>query len=233
MQRKKMVLNIAYDLKNSSTLRNKYAVFFYCALVFLCARTTEASLVEVDFYGSGDKLLTYDTLTGNYWLDLTATLNTSYDVMQMKLSEGGQLYGFRYATTFDIDQLQRSAGIPEGLFFSVNNINNQRVEDLIDMVGITHERATSVYAYGITSDPFLPTTGLNDRVGRGFGVTAGESALQFIISDTTSSPTTGSWLITDSPTPVPLPSALILFCGGVALITLVGRKKKVNSEHSA
>ncbi len=80
-------------------------------VTLLVCNAAGASLVEVDLYTSGDSLLTKDTDTGLYWLDLTETTSISYNDMITELGPGGLFDGYRYANAADIDQLQLSAGL--------------------------------------------------------------------------------------------------------------------------
>ena len=193
----------------------------YLLLVtLLFCSSAQASLLEFDLFSAGDRLITRDTDTGLDWLDLTETIDFSYDEMLMELGDGGLFAGFRYATTTDIDRLQQSAELSSGLFFTITPSIYQRVADLIDMVGVTNFDSDTGYkaAYGITSDPFLPTSTIDDRIFRGFSLTAGASASQGVIPDNLSSPFIGSWLIRDTPTAVPLPSTIFLFVSGIAIL---------------
>ncbi len=191
-----------------------YKTFYALLLALVFQSIANASLIEIDLYSYGDKLITRDTDTGLDWLDLTSTLNISYDDMQTKISSGGEFEDFRYATTADIDRLQQSAGLPAELFFTSSSIYRQRVTDLIYKIGETKPSTDGIFTYGLTGDPFLPTTYIQDRIFRGFTITLGTSAIQGIIDDDSASISTGSWLIRNSPSPVPLPNALLLFISG-------------------
>jgi hypothetical protein len=195
-------------------------------VALLCCNGAHASLIEIDLFGAGDKLITRDTITGLDWLDLTQTIGYSYDDMLVELGVGGMFEGFRYATTVDVDGLQQAAGLSAGLFYTASSIIRSRVESLMDMVGVTELEASTGYkhAYGITSDPFDPTTTIDDRIIRSFSLTGGASAAQGIIGDNVSSSTIGNWLIRTTPTAVPLPGAIYLFMSGIAMF--VGWRKK-------
>jgi hypothetical protein len=155
-----------------------------------------AYLVEEDLFTSGDGLITYDTDTGLYWLDLTLTTNLSYNEVLNEISEGGSLEGFWYATTADIDTLQVSAGLPSGLFFYSLPIYVDYMNQLLSLVGLTDP--STVLSAGITSDPFEPTTTIDDRIVRYFTARLAAEAAQGVIGDNIASSTTGSWLITDT-----------------------------------
>ncbi|MEW8000470.1 MAG: PEP-CTERM sorting domain-containing protein [Candidatus Thiodiazotropha endolucinida] len=198
-----------------------------CLFLFLIyfSSVAKGSLVEVDYLTSGDKLLTKDLNTGLYWLDLNQTTNISYQDMLFSLEPGGLFDGFRYASVADVNQLQESAGLFSGLFFTANPYYRQRIEDLISKVGITRENSGSLYSNGITKDPFTPTTNTNtnDRILRGFSLTLGSSAYQGVVADGIASESIGSWLVRDTITTVPVPGSILLFLSGLSLLMI--RKK--------
>lgn len=182
-----------------------------------------ASLLEVDYLSAGDKLLTRDTVSNLEWLDLTRTLDISYTDMLAQLGPGGLYEGFRYATVADIDNLQVNAGLRPGLFLSTSPVEVNITVDLLDKLGITRlpNSSGSYGSWGITGTPFAPTTTIDDRIMRDFRISfagVGMSTNQGVISDIGSSQETGSWLIRETPSPVPLPGGLILFISGVALV---------------
>ena len=79
--------------------------------LLLTPGTSEADLLEIDLYTSGDKLITRDTGTGLDWLDLTATQGRS--VNEVLADFGGFVSaGFRYATPVEVEALFTSASIP-------------------------------------------------------------------------------------------------------------------------
>jgi hypothetical protein len=117
-----------------------------------------------------------------------------------------------------VDQLQHSAGLASGLFTSASSIQRQKVNDLIEMVGVTRNDGGRLFSDGITMDPFSPTSTIDDRIIRGFSLTLGSSAHQGVIGDSIASPSVGSWLVRDTLTTVPIPSSLILFASAAGLM---------------
>lgn len=179
------------------------------AALFLIATTgsANAELLAVDLFTQGDGLLTYDTGTGLYWLDLTVTVNMSYNDVLNELNEGGSLEGFRYATTADIDTLQVSAGLFPGLYFetTVFPFYLDKMSQLINLVGITDSNGTRKYSSGITSDPFAPNTPY-DRIFRYLRVDdIVYQAAQGVVDDDLASSTMGNWLVTDTRPILPAP----------------------------
>lgn len=85
-------------------------------LVSACA---SAELKSVDFLSRGDGLITHDTLSGLYWLDLpftstgpAANPELSYlSVQQKTQSIGNPLFGFTHATIEQVNELFTNAGL--------------------------------------------------------------------------------------------------------------------------
>ena len=61
------------------------------AIVLPFSNFSSATLIELDLYHPGDKLITSDTDTGLYWLDLVVTQNLSYNDALIQVSLGGSL----------------------------------------------------------------------------------------------------------------------------------------------
>ncbi len=193
-------------------------------LQFMWTSSVTATLISVDLYSSHDGLITRDTDTGLEWLDLTSTVNYSYNDMLTELGSGGAFEGFRYATVADIDNLQLSAGLPSGLFSSASTyFYRTEFATLMDLVGITNSTSTYEYSYGLTGDPFEPSTLTDDRIMRGFAMSAfAVRAQQGVVGDSIASASIGSWLIRDTVS-VPEPTSLVLLLFGLMGLGLVKR----------
>lgn len=78
-----------------------------------------AELVSQDFLTVGDGLITYDTVSGLYWLDLSYTSTGpnknpehSYNAIKAKtLDVNSELFGFRHATYTEVQTLYTNAGM--------------------------------------------------------------------------------------------------------------------------
>ena len=67
------------------------------SFVMLASTTSNATLMNADYLSSGDGLAVHDDLTGKTWLDLTVTLNTAYNDVDID--------GYRYATNAEVVNL--------------------------------------------------------------------------------------------------------------------------------
>lgn len=87
-------------------LARKITVTFFMAML-LCmgGGTAYASLVEVDLNSPGDALLTYNTTTGLYWLDLTSTANLSYNDVINGVGNTWIAEGWRIAIEDEVNDL--------------------------------------------------------------------------------------------------------------------------------
>ncbi len=75
--------------------------------VFAHSNAAFASLTKADL-NANDQLLTLDSVTDLYWLNLTVTMNSSVSSIESQYTP----LGFRFATLEDIAQLYTDAGIP-------------------------------------------------------------------------------------------------------------------------
>ena len=114
---------------------------------------SEATLTSKDLATPGDGQLTYDSLTGLSWLDLTNTIGYSYDTVLACTGQYTTALGFRYATGSEVAQLLVDAGITEGQSTSwdITNINNTR--NLIYLLGVTYTDGHTFLANGYLADP--------------------------------------------------------------------------------
>lgn len=91
---------------------NFLAILFSCFSLSL-SESTHAELIGVDLFTSGDSLLTRDTDTNLEWLDLSQTLNLSYDRIEADV-EGWKSPGFQHASRDDVCALMNHAGLNLG-----------------------------------------------------------------------------------------------------------------------
>ena len=166
-------------------------------LVFIS--TANAALIETDLVpGSGDGLLTLDTDTNLEWLDLTETINLSFNEISGGAGGYTTILGFRYATHEEVTALYLTAGVTEfGLVQLPSNI--PAAEQLLDLMGcITVCSGTLFGANGLTSTSFAPNTHsnpffqLDTAVGARFWIEPNG------VTDDSSSPFQGNYLVREA-----------------------------------
>lgn len=91
-------------------------------------------------------LVTYDTETGLSWLDATETRDMNYREVVAEMGVGGRLFGWRHATTHELDQLLYHFGLvpvtancEHGVAFCTwGGVSDEELlEDIITMLGDT------------------------------------------------------------------------------------------------
>ena len=194
-------------------------------LVSVSRLATQAALVEADWKTAGDKLLLQDAATGLEWLDLTETLAQSFEQVSAELGPGDSFEGFSTASTADVEVLFMNAGIPD--------IGAQTVANYLPIRLFQFQHGITFTSFGISTNAGITNTqriDLDGRLGRDIAFTQqrldvapqlGLAVLsdQDVVPLNTSSFFAGVWLYR-SITPVPAPSAMLLF--GSGLIGMVG-----------
>ncbi|MEW8276540.1 MAG: PEP-CTERM sorting domain-containing protein [Candidatus Thiodiazotropha sp.] len=84
-------------------------------LLFLPVSPVNAKLIEADWdrYAYDNNLLTYDTDTGLYWLDLSVTTGLSYNFVEDLISDG-TLGEFTHASISQLREFHTNAGLDFG-----------------------------------------------------------------------------------------------------------------------
>lgn len=181
--------------------------------------TSSAELMQRDFITANDGLLTYDTETNLEWLDVTQTINMSFnDVMQL-LGPNGSLTGFRYATGSEVTALLTFAGISstQGAFTSTGEANNVRA--LIKLLGQTGFPDQG-FPGPATRVIYGDAMGVGAHARANFGVRDSDEFTTVAIGvnlfgpmsmpDDESHPTYASFLVRVAPVPEPSSFALML-----------------------
>lgn len=185
-----------------------------------------ALLSSVDFIaGTNDGLLTYDSQTNLQWLDVTQTVNQSFDDVRT-----GQWFkqGFRYATKSELQTLFKNAATPDD-----GKTHYFETKALIDLLG-----ATLIAGDRYTTSGFIGTDYLGNDInlqshpiGLTFSAQLGKLDFFPYIGQahfkgghpfSNESGEWGSYLIRIAP--VPEPSSALLFMAGLAAITLRSKK---------
>jgi hypothetical protein len=101
-------------------LMNNSLKVISCFTLLACS-SANAELISKDWLAKGDGLLTYDTETKLYWLDVNYTnsgndvdvaAENNFDAIQSRLLDPGDpLHAFRHATVLEVNELFQNAGL--------------------------------------------------------------------------------------------------------------------------
>lgn len=225
-----------------------------CICLTAISLNVSAALVNADWKNAGDNLITRDTASGLEWLDLTQTVDLSYDSVTGLLGTGAMFSGFRYASNAEVVQLFQSFNLDIGDYynpFTSIHALDPRVDKVIDMlgdtlaqfdqsgysstvrmsIGLTAEtRSTNIYGeenkyvIGIYEETNFPSYITEPY----YNIYGHYSTLRTFESD----PISGSYLVRSSSgsggggSVVPVPAAAWLFASGLLGLIGVARRKK-------
>jgi hypothetical protein len=185
-------------------------------MAYLLPNVTHAALISIDDANYGINSLTFDTDTNLEWLDITLTINRSYNEIKKELGIGGEYEGFRYASQSEIETLWANEGI-----FDYSNTyvseNYEPIKGLIPYLGATASSDITAFTIGIyeglTLGGYQRTASLQYRDD----IFAGKANLTFNgVTQDFKGTSHGSYLLRT--VSVPLPPTLILFIIGLFLI---------------
>lgn len=140
-------------MKNNLFLKQVVAVT--ALLPCLMSGQANAALTSRDLViGSGDGLLTYDDQTNFEWLDVTQTLNMSFNQVVGELSTSGAFAGFNLASDANLQALFASGG-----WSGASNVNYSNDPDrfneasvIVSLLGRTTINYSVNSTYGMVSD---------------------------------------------------------------------------------
>ena len=192
-----------------------------------------------------DGVYTYDPSTHLDWLDVTQTLNLSYNDVLNNVGTSYVAEGWHYATANDLVTFYTDAGLPMGgqrdMFRTSQDadFNNVAIAmlNLYNLIGIADSGVTAVDQWYQTEGFFGPLD-VSGKPGQGGlaldlrtdDIDSGLSAIidAGILDADTRSTGFGSWLIRNDPNVAvtPLPGALVLFASALTLMTVVARRRR-------
>jgi hypothetical protein len=110
-----------------------------CSVLLAVSSAASADIVVTDQFTTGDNLAVQDTVSGFRWMRLTSTTGLSVAQMQARMAAGGDLQGFAYASTEQINNLFISAGAAYtyGYFFDTPE-NRTACAKLLNVMGTTY-----------------------------------------------------------------------------------------------
>ena len=194
----------------------------------LSVSTASAALVGVDLLTSGDQLITRDTVNGFDWLDVTETLNLSYDDVINGVGNTWVSGGWRHATTSEVSDFFLETGWDgTSTGYGDSSVKRDQAAFLQNLWGVTFQTDDfDFYTFAITNS--IALNGI-DRFGamllsetdREYGQLRPEynqyreySRFSYV----------GHALVRVSA--VPLPAALPLLGGALSLLGFFGWRRK-------
>jgi hypothetical protein len=116
--------------------------------------TEPAALISLNYKVRGDGLITRDKISQLDWLDVTQTVNQTYDQVRT-----GPYYaaGFRHATKEELQTLFVHAGTPDD-GFDITNTYPTETQALAQLLGVTQQTETGLAVYGFTGTDFFGNT---------------------------------------------------------------------------
>jgi hypothetical protein len=219
---------------------------FAVSAIALASMSANAELVQTDWKVAGDSLATLDDESGLEWLDVSETLNRSYNSVAESLD--GEYAGWRLPTQNEVVELfahafpgygnnitgYYSSGTRynelhkfEALFGYAATGNQRRIHSLYEKNGQLVYAGTYSYNYGNN----IKLQGTDESVNRDWHLTGTSAAFNtFLVSDggtTISSINDPSLNINNANAPinnVPLPATAALL--GLGLLGFSARRKK-------
>lgn len=216
--------------------------FIFAAYALVASTSVQASLQSVDWQTTNDGLLTHDTQSGLYWLDLPTTERISvtrggYTQDQIRIRLNTDLVGFRYASVDEVNALFTHAGITlnnDGVYHPLD----QSISDLIDLLGPTSVSGDTKRALGVTDSvchscqsdtrywvPSLSVDGSRSNASLNQLQIRRDSVATIGGSATTEY---GHFLVRQNVSQVPIPHSLWLF--GSALLGCISLNRKLQSS---
>ncbi len=197
----------------------KIRLFAVTMGLLISASLTEAALIDNGGF-------TTDTVTGLDWLDIYHTDGNTYNQALAKISAGGSLVGWRFATSAEFDGLINAAvGSPYTQVGNDPAIYSEMVA-LINLFGSTFddvvEGPVGSYAYGYVdsselSDANVLMFGYSTMGGIEEGIVESESGYNFDRSKKSSSSQIGAFLVRATSVPDTGSTAALLGAGVAAL----------------
>lgn len=183
---------------------------------------------------------TIDTVTGLEWLDVTESLNLSYDDVAVEFNTGGMFEGYRYASTIETEELFNAFELPQpsgsdpdptggysfiSLFGQTNEIHNMD----FDRIATLAMAAPYYYPTGVALMPYWGVE-VTEQPRYGVGPITHTRKDPRALLTSRSSPIIGSFLVRDSNSSHAVPeidgSTAPLALAMLSLLYLVRRERR-------
>lgn len=204
---------------NRALMPLKLALTTAIFIILPLSQTADAMLMSRDSnWGTGS--ITLDTNSGLEWLDISLSVNLSYNDMISHMQNGGLYAGFRYATQDEVEALFINAGLNMG-----SSPAMQSALDLIGFLGATYTSRGNAEIFGITgtSSASGVESGIVDHVFSNGTPMYDASVSELTYGMDYNSSSVGNWLVSSGTSEVPLPPALVLFGSALALTGFIKR----------
>ncbi len=201
--------------------------------LFLTSNAVQATIIDNGTY-------TTDTGSGLDWLDVTLTIDRSYNDISSQLGIGGEFEGWRYAHSEDVRTLiQNHTGttrFTKNPYVKTIQFDTAILDNLARSLGITRtglapNNGIADWVHGLTSDAPNSTSHAYS-----FIVTDPQFPRSSVIlnwnaqKDNEFSSVIGSHLIRGAVSPVPVPATVWLMATGILGLIGFSRKKQALSE---
>lgn len=201
-----------------------YRSLLILGLTAFLAAPVSATLISADLNALNDGLLTFDDDTGLEWLDVTESLDLSFNFVSTQFGAGGQFEGFRYATAAEVFLFFTNSGLilnpldASGSSSTDLGVDNEQVAIFIQLTGWSEFTQSGIHNQSFFEDGSNGTT-----VGIAvvfLDIDVGEQDRASITSASFAPPehamfNIGSWLVNADSTSVPEPTSLALMSLGL------------------
>jgi len=213
------------EISHRTTSVDIYPLLIFIAVISV--RHVHGALIETDWKNPGDKLLTHDSTTGLFWLDVTESRNRPKTDVLTEFGAGGDFEGFRYATPIEIGAFWNNAGVTghattEG---ANNTVNDAFSLALMDMWSFTKNDGVLREVLAVTSETNSGNASLANvaRIAHLFSSPTTWGGTRWnIVNNGGFSNGEGHALVTS----VPEPTALVLSVLGLLSLSMTRRHRR-------
>lgn len=200
--------------------------------LFGLSTTANAALSARDWQSAGDGLLTFDDQSRLEWLDVTQTVNMSFNRVLGQLASGGTFEGFRVATSDQVRALFVSGGWTGSFNVHYNNAPGLHTEavSIVSLLGETTASYDPYATYGMVSDTrpggenFYNAMYAFDSPSIPHYASAWINA--FATSPDNSFDHVGTYLYREVAAPIPEPETYALMLAGLGMLAIVHRRRR-------